>query len=162
MYPIELHSYMREYFRPYKAFAQAWSDVNLQLLGFIHDNKDIALHVKYEKLIHNPVKEVTRLLEFLGVSQDAESLIPTALGECADTGLGDWKTYREHSIHSESIGRGQKELSQNTVNELYPLIHTVMNELQYPKLSCHDAPSPREARRLHQLRHIVSGMETNP
>jgi hypothetical protein len=155
MYMDELHRYVQRYASPYEAFARAWSDVNVNLLRFVHQRPQQACLIKYEDLVGEPQRELQRVLDFLEEPTDVEELAQRALSGQRKFGFGDWKAHQASQIYHSSVNRW-KQLSNSTVNHLAPIIGPTLQKLGYPPIDIRPEMEPQEARRLHEIRQMVA------
>jgi hypothetical protein len=125
----EIHEYAKLTPWPMEAYARAWSDISRALAGLASRHPQDVTLVRYEDLVSDPNQVFSMILERVGASQD-DRLIGRALGSDTSVGLGDWKTYRQSSIHTDSIGR-HHSLPEPAMIRLLPILEEEMRRHQY-------------------------------
>jgi len=148
-YDVELRPYLLRHWRPLEAFAAAWADQNTRLLQLLADHPDRCISLRYEQLTDDPAAQLHRVFDFLKEDVDVEELLKRTFASTGSVGLGDLKTFETNRIHSASIGRW-KELSQDTINRLAPIVNPTMKEIGYEPVATNDEDD-EAARRRYEL-----------
>jgi len=82
--------------------------------AFAEIPSDCWLKVGYEDFVRYPEEELNRMLDFLGLKVD-----------------NDLRQQAVAEVNSSSIGKGRKDLGENTIQRLMPLIHDTMVRFGY-------------------------------
>ena len=120
------------------------------------DHPDLCVPLRYENLLHDPVTQLTRVLEFLGQPTDVDGLIARAF-QAAEVGLGDWKTYATRGFDRGSVGRW-KNLPEDRIAQLAAIINPTMELIGYAPVAAADVPSCEEAIQRYRIRGMVAQM----
>ncbi len=83
--------------------------------SFIDTYPDISFTLRYEDLVMNPRETLSALLSYLGESFD-EAMLRDFSGHHHKTGIEDPKVAKTSSIHSNSIDRWKKDLSEGQLS----------------------------------------------
>ena len=134
IYYPELHEYIRRHPAPLEAFAHAWADTQARMLQFSAGHPENCMRLRYEDLVADPVTNVQRLLDFIGLGGDPAALIAALEKPPQTVGYGDWKTYEKTGIDSQSVGR-HRALRPRLLAQLAPILNPVMSQLGYPEMS---------------------------
>lgn len=113
--------------------------------GYVTSNPSRSKTIRYEDLVRDPAETVTNLFDWLGEKPEMDVLRNFHRPE-RGTGIEDPKVKKTRSIHSKSIGRGSKELTQREIQ----IVEQVMNS----PLQCNNPASTRLTRLWRFLRTI--------
>jgi hypothetical protein len=113
-----------------QAMIQSWADKNTQLALFEAEHPKKTHRLRYEDLVRDPERELTRVCRFLELPWDA-GMIMNALSIPHSQGGGDRKILNETAIHQRSLGTG-KTLPMRWLNSVpAPLIGRANNLLKH-------------------------------
>ena len=158
VYPMPYHEYIKQWPAPYEAIANAWVDCNRRLRQFADDHPKSATTLKYEDLVSDPHKELSRVLTFFGEGIDVAPMIQEAFKKKDTVGLSDWKTYKTQQINKGSVGRW-KSLPEETIARLAKIVNPLMEPLGYDALN-DTTMEPDRAHHLYQILLGVSRLKT--
>lgn len=158
-YLPEVHSYLCRHSSPHEAMAHAWVDANQRLLGLIAERPSQCLMVRYEDLLEQPVRELTRLFDFLDEPTDVGKLMETAFRGGTAVGLGDWKTYETTGFDRGRVGRS-RDLPPDVVARIATVINPTMMLLGYDAVVAPPVPTAEEARRRYRAMKLVRQMQS--
>lgn len=82
--------------------------------AFIEKHTDISFTLRYEDLVTNPQETLSALLSYLGESYD-EVMLREFFSHHRKAGIEDPKVAKTRSIHTNSIGRWKKDLSEGQI-----------------------------------------------
>ena len=120
----------------------------------------MSLHVRYQDLVTEPERELARVLDFLGEPADVAALVRAAAASPGRIGYGDWKTYGHPAISGSGIGRWARDLVEDRVRLLAPVVNPVLTTLGYEPV----LPSPRQPaadnRRRFELDQAITHLKT--
>lgn len=104
-----------------------WND-SIKMLDFLLKRTDVLI-IKYEELVHNPNKELKKILSYLDISKDM-SILSSKSG-ASDMGVGDHSFHQnlDKPINSSSVGKWKLELEDFDVK--YSEKHTKMNRKRF-------------------------------
>jgi len=148
-YLSELHEYIQRYPRPLEAFCHAWVDSAHTIESLYQRRPEQTVTLRYEDLIDDTDKEMTRILEFIGIEWDRNS-IQQALNRTDDVGLGDWRSYQNREINKSSVGRWEN-LSRTTRSELGHIVNSTLETWGYKPISILQDQHPDEAQRRFRM-----------
>lgn len=155
-YVEELHAYVRRHPAPLQAFAHAWVDA-AGAIATLAAEDPAAITVRYEDLVRDPEAVVRSILAFVDEPWE-EDLLARALGDAAEVGFGDWKTYARAKIDDASLGRW-KMLPSAALGTLAEICNPMLQRLGYPVVEAGvEAQDDEAARRRYELGLLVNRM----
>lgn len=100
--------------------------------AFIEKYPELSFTIRYEDLTINPRETLTELLSFLGESYD-EAMLQEFFSHHRKAGIEDPKVAKTRSIHTQSIHRWKKDLSEEQIYECQKHLGLWMDKLNYHK-----------------------------
>jgi len=102
-------------------------------LAFAEKHPRVSRIVKYEDMVRDPKAELSRLFAFLG-EQFEDGVLTEFSSEERQGGLEDPKILRERHIHDKSIGRGEKDLSDEQQRFILQHCHAIIEKTGYGEI----------------------------
>ena len=155
-YLSEIHAYVQRFARPMEAFCHAWVDACQAIRSLAERRPEQVVTLRYEDLVQDPDRELTRVTQFAGTDWDSQ-WGRTALNRTDDAGLGDWKTYLQTEISSQSTARW-KSLTAVTQSELAPILNATLEGWGYPPIRSRGPRSEADAQRRYRLAMRLSAL----
>ncbi|MGA3361629.1 MAG: sulfotransferase [Solirubrobacteraceae bacterium] len=117
-----------------QALASAWLYVVTRTLDWERRAPDTCHRVRYEDMVLNPIRAVSALHEFVGVSADTSVVRRGLANARQQIGPGDHKIQFTAKLQSESIGTGKRVPVSMISPELLLRVNACLAELGYTPL----------------------------
>ena len=104
-----------------------WND-SVKMLDYLLERTDVLI-IKYEELVHNPERELRKILSYLEISEDM-SILSSKSG-ASDMGVGDHSFHQnlDKPINSSSVGKWKLYLKDLDIK--YAEQHTKLNRKRF-------------------------------
>ena len=104
-----------------------WND-SVKMLDYLLVRTDVLI-IKYEELVHNPDRELKKILSYLEISEDM-SILSSKSG-ASDMGVGDHSFHQnlDKPINSSSVGKWKLDLKDLDIK--YAEQHTKLNRKRF-------------------------------
>ena len=85
-------------------------------------------------------------------------MLQRAFAKGAAPGLGDWKVYETHGVHSFSVGR-HRGLDDWTLGHLAVIANPMLQRLGYPAVTPPKTASAEAARHAYELARAIAALQ---
>lgn len=131
---------------PYEGLARAWSDRSRALIDFSKRNEDDCFSMSYEDLTSDPQATLGRLMEFMGLEQEAATtILESVFNHQPQIGLGDFRTNEMNEIRPPSPNGWRKRLPRTVVSRMLPHMAAEMESLGYSVPNSPPTPTREDA-----------------
>lgn len=141
----DLRALTRDHDSPHEGLAHAWVNRMEAVADFAERNSADCFQINYEDFVTDPTMTLQGLLQFMGVSDDAEKLVASAFAHTPRYGLGDFRINETAEIRSYVPNGWRKRLPRAAISRVIPIVAPLMEQLGYKAPNAPKTPGREDA-----------------